>query len=60
MGTNYISGTAEAKSDQILYADRLYQVPAYGGQITLQRGVIWVTWPVFLILPQSYLWKWWR
>jgi len=29
VGTNYISGMAEARlSDQILYTDRLYQVPA--------------------------------
>jgi len=28
MGINHISGTAEAYSRQILYAHRLYQVPA--------------------------------
>jgi len=25
-------------NDQLLYTDRLYQVPAYGGQITLNKG----------------------
>ena len=30
---------------QILYACRLCQVPAYWWQMTLKRGVVWVTWP---------------
>jgi len=35
-------------SGQILHTARLCQVPAKGWQLTLKRGAVRVTWPVFL------------
>ena len=37
---------AEARAIKFLYTDRLYQVPAYGGQIIPKRGMVRVTWPI--------------
>jgi len=38
--TNHNSGIAEVKSDQIVYTVTLYQVSAYGVQITLEMGMV--------------------
>jgi len=49
VGTNHISGTAEAGLIEFCIQIGLYQIPTYGVQISLKRGVVRVMWPILNI-----------